>query len=110
MQEQKKYELHYSLKARRDLDEIWDFYLDEYQNVNAAARIVDEITADIDQLAAFPQLGPPLSSIADVDSGYRFLVTGDYLSFYRIDGTDVRIDRILYGRRDYLSVLIEKMF
>ena len=110
MQEQKKYELHYSLKARRDLDEIWDFYLDEYQNVNAAARIVDEITADIDQLAAFPQLGPPLSSIADVDSSYRFLVTGDYLSFYRIDGTDVRIDRILYGRRDYLSVLIEKMF
>ena len=70
----------------------------------------DSITDDIDQLADFPELGPPLSSIADVDAGYRFLVTGNYLSFYRINGADISIDRILSGRRDYLSVLIEGMF
>jgi plasmid stabilization system protein ParE len=45
-----------------------------------------------------------------VYAGYRFLVTGNYLSFYHIDGADISIDRILYGRRDYLSVLIEGMF
>ena len=110
MQEQRKAELHYSAKARRDLDAIWDFYLDEYQNTDAAEKIIDAIMADIDQLADFPELGPPLSSIADVDAGYRFLVTGNYLSFYRIDGADINIDRILSGRRDYLSVLIEGMF
>ena len=106
MQERKKVKLHYSRKAQRDLDAIWDFYLDEYQNVDAAVKIIDSITDDIDQLANFPELGPPLSSIADVESNYRFLVTGNYLSFYRIDGEDVSIDRILYGRRDYLSILI----
>ena len=110
MQEQRKAELHYSAKARRDLDAIWDFYLDEYQNTDAVEKIIDAIMADIDQLADFPELGPPLSSIADVDAGYRFLVTGNYLSFYRIDGADISIDRILYGRRDYLNVLIEGMF
>lgn len=109
MQERKKVKLHYSRKAQRDLDAIWDFYLDEYQNVDAAVKIIDSITDDIDQLADFPELGPPLSSIADVESNYRFLVTGNYLSFYRIDGEDVSIDRILYGRRDYLSILIGDM-
>ena len=107
MQEQRKAELHYSAKARRDLDAIWDFYLDEYQNTDAAEKIIDAIMADIDQLADFPELGPPLSSIADVETGYRFLVTGGYLSFYRMEGQDICVDRILYGRRDYISILIE---
>lgn len=107
MQEQRKAELHYSAKARRDLDAIWDFYLDEYQNTDAAEKIIDAIMADIDQLADFPELGPPLSSIADVETGYRFLVTGEYLSFYRTEGQDICVDRILYGRRDYISILIE---
>lgn len=110
MQERKKVKLHYSLKAQQDLDAIWDYYLDEYQNVDAAVKIIDSITDDIDQLANFPELGPPLSSIADVESNYRFLVTGNYLSFYRIDGTDISIDRILYGRRDYISILIGDTF
>ena len=88
------------------MDSIWDFYLDECQNADAAVKIVDSITDDIDQLAAFPELVPLLSSIADVESNYRFLVTGNYLSFCRVDGNDILIDRILYGRRDYLSILI----
>lgn len=109
MQARKKHKLHYSQEARRDLDAIWDFYLDEYQNMDAAVKTIDKITEDIDQLADFPELGPPLSSIADVASNYRFLVSGNYLSFYRIDGFDIRIDRVLYGRRDYLSILIGDM-
>ena len=109
MQGQRKGKLRYSVKARRDLDAIWDFYLDEYQNTDAAEKIIDAIMADIDQLADYPELGPPLSSIADVDAGYRFLVTGEYLSFYRTEGRDICIDRILYGRRDYISILIEDM-
>ncbi|MBO5496692.1 MAG: type II toxin-antitoxin system RelE/ParE family toxin [Oscillospiraceae bacterium] len=109
MQEQRKIKIHYSLKARRDLDAIWDYYLEEYQSVDAAVKTIDAIMADIDQLAFFPEMGPPLSSIADVDAGYRFLVPGNYLSFYRFDGSDVSIDRVLYGRRDYLSVLLSDL-
>ena len=109
MQEQKKAKLHYSMKARRDLDAIWDYYIDEYQNADTAVKVIDAITADIDQLADFPELGPSLSSIADVDAGYRFLVTGNYLSFYRIDGIDISIDRILYGRSKINKQLISSL-
>jgi hypothetical protein len=28
------------------------------------------------------------------------------MTFYRVHGNDVYIDRILYGRRDYLRILI----
>ena len=54
-------------------------------------------------------LQPPasLSSIADVESDYRFLVTGSYLTFYRVLDNDVYVDRVLYGRRDYLRILFE---
>lgn len=63
----------------------------------------------VQQLADFAELGAPLSSIADVEGGFRFLVVGNYLTFYRIENGEVYIDRILYGRRDYLRILFGKM-
>jgi plasmid stabilization system protein ParE len=53
----------------------------------------------------FPLSGAPLSSIYDIATDYRFLVCGIYIVFYRPQGDAVLIDRILYGRRDYLAVL-----
>ena len=51
----------------------------------------------------------PLSSIADVDSNYRFLVSGNDMVFYRVNGNDIYIDRVLYGRSDYMSVLFKDL-
>ena len=50
-------------------------------------------------------IGVPLSAIADVNSDYRYLISGSYMIFYRVTGKDVFIDRVLYGRRDYLRIL-----
>jgi plasmid stabilization system protein ParE len=41
----------------------------------------------------------------DIDTDYRFLVSGNFLAFYRIDENDVHIIRVLYGRRDYTAIL-----
>jgi len=57
---------------------------------------------------ASSDLGAPLSSIIEIDTDYRYLVSGNYLSFYRVDGNDIYIIRILYGRRDYISVLFDE--
>ena len=40
-----------------------------------------------------------------MESDYRFLVSGNYLSFYRTYGNEVYVDRILYARRDYMRIL-----
>ncbi len=104
-----KYKIHYTKESRRDLDEIWDYISSELQNISAAERTVNRIMDAVDQLADFAKIGAPLSSIADVDSDYRFLVTGSYLTFYRVYGSDIYVDRVLYGRRDYLRILFDKL-
>ena len=100
-----KNKLHYTHEAQRDLDEIWDYIVSDLSNPAAAERTVNRIMDAIDQLADFAEMGAPLHSVADVESDYRFLVCGNYLAFYRVDGNEVYIDRILYGRRDYLRIL-----
>lgn len=95
----------YTPMALRDIEEIAEYIAVELENPGAAKRIVLEIQDHIDSLEDFPYLGSLLSSIAQVNSDYRFLVTGSYLTFYRILGETVYIDRVLYGKRDYLRIL-----
>lgn len=97
--------IHYTAESRRDLDGIWDYIASVLQNISAAERIVNRILDDVDQLENHAEMGTKLSSKADVESDYRFLVTGSYLTFYRVHGSDIYVDRILYGRRDYLRIL-----
>ena len=89
------------------MDAIWDYIAIEYQNIASASALIDNILDDVDQLEDFAEVGPELSSIADIESDYRFLVTKDYLTFYRVSGNDVYVDRVLNGRMDYLRVLRE---
>ena len=62
----------------------------------------------VDKLNDFPERGPPLSSITDIESAFRFLVCGNYIAFYHLNGEIVSIDRVLYGKRDYIRVLFEE--
>lgn len=87
------------------MDEIWDYMISKLQNRPAAETTVNRILDDVEQLENFAEIGAPLSSIADVESDHRVLVSGNYLTFYRVRGKEVYVDRILYGRRDYLRIL-----
>ena len=100
-----KNKIHYAVEVRRDLDDIWDYIVTDLCNVSAAERVVNDILDVVEQLENFSEMGALLASIANVDSDYRFIVSGNYLIFYRVSGMDVYVDRILYGRRDYLRIL-----
>ena len=100
-----KNKIHYAVEARRDLDDIWDYIVTDLCNASAAERVVNDILDVVEQLENFSEMGALLASIANVDSDHRFLVSGNYLIFYRVSGMDVYVDRILYGRRDYLRIL-----
>ena len=102
-----KNKIHYSPESRRDLDDIWDYIVSELQNRSVAERVIDRIMDAVDPLKNFAEMGTPLSSIADVGTDYRFLVSGNYMVFYRVHGSDVCIDRVLYGRSDYMKVLFK---
>lgn len=100
-----KNEMHYSPEALRDLDEIWDYIALELSSPSAAENTVNGIMDTADKLKEFAKIGAPLSSIVDVETDYRFLLSGSYILFYRAEGTDIFVDRILYAKRDYLRVL-----
>lgn len=102
-----KNNIRYSAESRRDLDDI--YIVSELQNRVAAERVVDRILDAVERLKDFAEMGALLSSVADVGGDYRFLVSGNYMVFYRVNGRDVFIDRVLYGRRDYLRVLFRDM-
>lgn len=94
-----------SKEAQNDLMEIKAYIEDELSNPSAALATVSKITKSLRILKTHAQAGAPLSSVTDVDSDYRFIVSGNYISFYRVCEREVYVDRILYARRDYLRVL-----
>ena len=101
--------LYLSELAQSDLAEIKAYIADELENPSAAIAAVRKITKDIRGLKDYALMGAPLSSIADIQSDYRFIVTGNYITFYRVYGNEVYVDRVLYGRRDYLRILFSDM-
>ncbi len=97
--------LHLSEEAQNDLLKIKAYIEEELLNPSAALATVSRITKSFRILRNHAQAGALLSSIADIESDYRFIVSGNYISFYRVCGSEIFIDRILYARRDYMRIL-----
>lgn len=93
-----------SPEARQDLNEIGEYIALKLRNKTAARRMLTRIQKEVMSLAVFPESSTPL-----VFSGpslvYRYLVCGNYMIFYHASEGAVYIDRVLYGRRDYLAIL-----
>ena len=100
--------LHYSPQSLNDLDEIHEYIQTELSNPSAAIRIVNDIMDAVEKLQDYPNMGTRLSSVSNIQSDYRFLISNNYMVFYRHLGNDVYIDRILYARRNYLRILFEE--
>ena len=97
--------VRYSPEAEDDLMDIKRYITEDRNSPVAALNTVTKITKRIKLLEQFPELGAKLSSIVGIITDYRFLVCGNYIAFYRIDGEFINIVRVLYGRRDYVKIL-----
>ena len=89
--------------AKQDLLDIID-YLNTL-SPDAALRYYDLLTEEIASLSRMPERCPHPKDLALAAKGYRYLIVKDYLVFYVVSGRTVQIRRILYGRRDYQSLL-----
>lgn len=97
--------IHYSPLSIKDLDEIWEYITDELMNPSAAENTVNGILNIIDSLEEFPEAGTKLVFDNGLDSGYRFVIYKSYMAFYHIQNMAVYIDRVIYGKRDYMKIL-----
>ena len=99
------FNLRYSPAALEDLEEIWNYISQNLCNITAAQNPIDGIINSIDLLKDFPKSGKKLEFSNGLTTAYRFVQYHNYLAFYRILDSDIFIDRILYGKRDYLKIL-----
>lgn len=89
--------------AEQDLLDIID-YLNTL-SPTAALRYYDLLTEQIAGLSVMPERCPRPKDLALAAKGYRYLVVENYLVFYVVADDTVQIRRILYGRRNYQSLL-----
>lgn len=97
--------LKISPKAKADLQKIREYITSDLDNPEAARNTVARIVQSMHQLEKFPLSGALLQAATGVGIDYRYLVSGNYMTFYRCDGEDIYIVRVLYGKRDYVRVL-----
>ena len=96
--------VEFSPAAQADLDETAAYMENVLHNPGAALKFVQDAKKQLHILHDFPEMGTPVES-ADGEVIYRRLVCGNYVAVYRVDGDTVYVDRILYGRRDYMALL-----
>jgi toxin ParE1/3/4 len=90
-------------RARRDLQEIYDFLSRE-----APARaepIVDRLFVAVESLESLAHRGAKPRDPFLRAAGYRFLVEGTHLIFYKVVGRQVRVYRVLHAKRAYRGIL-----
>ncbi len=95
-----------SKEARRDLEGIRRYILEELANPEAARRIMTRLKQGVLSLEALPWRGKPLDAMISVHTEYRCLICESYCIFYVIDGENVMIVRILHQRQDCVRALL----
>ena len=94
----------FSPEAKHDLVEIGDYIAFTLHNKSAARKLITKIQKMVLTLQKFPESGRQLDYVGP-HILYRYLVCGNYLIFYHLSEGCACVDRILYGRRDYLAIL-----
>lgn len=83
--------------ARVDVEQIWDYTCDRWDD-KQAEKYVREIQRAIDRVVDSPEIG---RACDEVRPGYRKHAVGAHTLYYRIAGVDViDVVRILHQRMD----------
>jgi len=90
-------------KAQADLLEI-EAYIGR-ERPSAARRVVDRLLDAIDTLGENQRAGPLARDARLRRRGFRYLVGGRYLIFYKTGRGGVRVYRVLHGKREYRRLL-----
>ena len=98
------YQIEYSPVAIRDLDRVYTEVREASGSEEIASRYVLDLMDQIAQKRDFPKSGAPLYYESGF-TGYYFVVFKAYMAFYRVREDRLLVDRVLYGRSDYLRTL-----
>lgn len=100
----KRHKLQILTPAQRELEDIARIHLELVGPVSARI-ITEKIYGALERLMTFPLSGSLPRDRYLREMGYRFVVAGKYLCFYRLIDNDVFVYHIVHGATDYPQLL-----
>ena len=97
--------LRYTPEALNDLAEIKQYIKEDLGSPIAAGKIISGILASCSLLKNQPGLGMELSKRIGRETDYRYLISRNYIVFYRIEDDSISVYRIIDARTDYMRTL-----
>ena len=98
-------ELAWSPAAVDDLDAAVDYIESELASPMAARRLVDSVIEKAQLFSDVPGAGTVLRTLNGIDTGYRYIVCGNWMVFLECDNGRVLVVRVLYAKSDYMRTL-----
>jgi len=100
----KQYRVELLTPAQLELEEIARVHMELIGPISAR-KITERIYGTLEKLEAHPNLGILCRDKQLASLGFRMLICGNYLCFYRKTGIVVYIYHIVDGRTDYPKLL-----
>ena len=97
-------QVEYSKVAIRDLDRVWAEVFEASKNIDITERYLEELLDKVEKKSDYPKSGTPLY-YENTFTGYYFVVFKAYLAFYRLEKETILVDRVLFGKSDYMRIL-----
>lgn len=64
-----------------------------------------KIIKSIKVLELFPLSGTKLDDTLSINTDIRYVNSNNYMAFYRFIDDTIYVDRVIYGKRDYIRIL-----
>lgn len=100
-----KFELKIFPLAQTDMEQIFNYIAVELCNPTAALGQINDFEKAFENICAFPESHPYINNEYVKDKSLRKLVVNNYIAFYRIRDKEIQVVRVLYGMRNYKTLL-----
>lgn len=101
------YQVKTSHQFDNDIDRIQRYLSQGNYYESTIKEIFETIYQDLVRLRSSPRIGAKLSNKTSIENDYRYIVSGEYLIFYKIFENEkiVRVYHVYHGRDNYLVKL-----
>ena len=91
--------------AGQDMEQIFNYIAVDLCNPSAAMKQINDFEKAFNNLCLFPENCPFVNNEYVKDRSLRKLIVNNYIAFYRVKNNEIQIVRVLYGMRNYESLL-----
>ncbi|MBQ6550044.1 MAG: type II toxin-antitoxin system RelE/ParE family toxin [Lachnospiraceae bacterium] len=99
-----RYKVEYAPSAIRDIERVRAEVFEASKSFSITEKYIDDLMDKIEAKADFPKSGVPLY-YEDGFTGYYHVSFKSCLAFYRLEKDTMLVDRVLYGKSDYIRSL-----